>query len=134
LRPWSNARKCDSVKRTIQMAAVAGILFGGAGCVFLRPKEPKIPEATLPSWIGRVIMVENEHRFVLVDVGAGVGPAAGTAAMAYRDKRRTAQLTVTEDARPPYIAMEIVEGGPALGDQVVADGGAASPVVPANQP
>ena len=110
------------------------MIFGGAGCALFGPKEAEIPEATLPSWIGRVIMVETEHRFVLVDAGAGGAPAAGTAAMAYRDKRRTAQLRVTEESRPPYIAMEIVEGGPALGDQVVADERVIPPAAPAEQP
>lgn len=122
------------MKRVLQLAAAAGIIFGGAGCALFGPKEPEIPEATLPSWTGRVIMIETEHRFVLVDVGAGSGPAAGTAAMAYRDKRRTAQLVVTEESRPPYVAMEVLEGGPALGDQVVADERVAPPAVPAEQP
>ena len=122
------------MQRMIQVSAAAGIIFCGAGCALFGPKEPEIPEATLPSWTGRVIMIETEHRFVLVDVGSGSGPAAGTAAMAYRDKRRTAQLVVTEESRPPYVAMEVLEGGPALGDQVVADERVAPPAVPAEQP
>jgi len=122
------------VKRVFQASAAAGLIFCGAGCALFGTKKQDIPEATLPSWIGRVIMVETGHRFVLVDVGAGSGPAAGTAAMAYREKRRTAQLIVTEESRPPYIAMEVIEGGPALGDQVVADERVVPPVAPTTQP
>ena len=122
------------MKRVFQASAVAGLIFCGAGCALFGTKKQDIPEATLPSWIGRVIMVETGHRFVLVDVGAGSGPAAGTAAMAYREKRRTAQLIVTEESRPPYIAMEVIEGGPALGDQVVADERVVPPVAPTTQP
>lgn len=118
----------------LQVSAAAGIIFCGPGCALLGAKKQEIPEATLPSWIGRVIMVETGHRFVLVDVGAGSGPAAGTAAMAYRERRRTAQLIVTEESRPPYVAMEVIEGGPALGDQVVADDRVVPPVGPSNQP
>jgi hypothetical protein len=122
------------VKRVFQASAAAGLIFCGAGCALFGTKKQDIPEATLPSWIGRVIMVETGHRFVLVDVGAGSGPAAGTAAMAYREKRRTAQLIVTKESRPPYIAMEVIEGGPALGDQVVADERVVPPVAPTTQP
>jgi len=122
------------MQRILQVSAVAGIIFCSAGCALFGPKEPEIPEATLPSWIGRVIMIETEHRFVLVDVGPGAGPASGSAAMAYRDKRRTAQLVVTEESRPPYVAMEVLEGGPALGDQVVADERVDPPAAPAEQP
>jgi hypothetical protein len=122
------------VKRVLQASAAAGIILCGAGCALFGTKKQDIPEATLPSWIGRVIMVETGHRFVLVDVGAGSGPAAGTAAMAYREKRRTAQLIVTKESRPPYIAMEVIEGGPALGDQVVADERVVPPVAPTTQP
>jgi len=122
------------MQRILQVSAVAGIIFCGAGCALFGPKEQEIPEATLPSWIGRVIMIETEHRFVLVDVGPGAGPASGSAAMAYRDKRRTAQLVVTEESRPPYVAMEVLEGGPALGDQVVADERVTPPAAPGDQP
>lgn len=122
------------MKRVFQASAAAGLIFCGAGCALFGTKKQDIPEATLPSWIGRVIMVETGHRFVLVDVGAGSDPAAGTAAMAYREKRRTAQLIVTEESRPPYIAMEVIEGGPALGDQVVADERVVPPVAPTTQP
>ena len=122
------------MKRVFQASAAAGLIFCGTGCALFGTKKQDIPEATLPSWIGRVIMVETGHRFVLVDVGAGSGPAAGTAAMAYREKRRTAQLIVTKESRPPYIAMEVIEGGPALGDQVVADERVVPPVAPTAQP
>ena len=122
------------MKRVFQASAAAGLIFCGAGCALFGTKKQDIPEATLPSWIGRVIMVETGHRFVLVDVGAGSGPAAGTAAMDYREKRRTAQLIVTKESRPPYIAMEVIEGGPALGDQVVADERVVPPVAPTTQP
>lgn len=122
------------MKRVFQASAAAGLIFCGAGCALFGTKKQDIPEATLPSWIGRVIMVETGHRFVLVDVGAGSGPAAGTAAMAYREKRRTAQLIVTKESRPPYIAMEVIEGGPALGDQVVADERVVPPAAPTTQP
>lgn len=66
-------------------------------------------------------MVDSVHRFALVDIGAAAPPAPGTAVVTLRDKRPTAALRVTEEARPPYIALEVVEGQPALGDQALLD-------------
>lgn len=103
------------------LAALAVSTLAGSGCALFGPKEPEIPEATLPAWIGRVVMVDTTHQFVLVDTGAGTALSAGTSVMTLRDKRRTGLLKVTDEARPPYVAMEILEGAPALGDQAVID-------------
>jgi hypothetical protein len=107
------------VKRLIP--ALAMFWCGLTGCALFPPKEPAVPEATLPSWIGRVVMVDGVHRFVLVDTGGGAPPRPGTMVMTLREKRRTGLLQVTEDARPPYVAMEIIEGDPQLGDQAALD-------------
>ncbi len=110
--------------RPLVLTALAG---GLGGCALLGPKEPAIPEATLPSWIGRVVMVDSVHRFVLVDTGAAAAPSAGALVTTLREKRRTGLLRVTEDVRPPYVAMEIVEGDPQSGDQAALEEGAETP-------
>ena len=109
------------MKRAFFTAALAVVLVIGPGCAHFRGKKPSIPEATLPTWLGRVVMVDEVHRFVLVDTGAAAAPAAGRNAVALRDKHRAASLRVTADTRPPYVAMEILEGLPVLGDQVALD-------------
>ena len=106
-------------------AALLGVL---CGCTLLGPKESAIPEATLPTWIGRVVMVDTVHRFVLVDTGAAAVPAAGVLVTTLREKSRTGVLRVTEDARPPYVAMEIVEGYPQSGDHAALEEGSGVPV------
>jgi hypothetical protein len=110
------------VKRAFLPAWVAVLsLLAGSGCAMFGPKKTEIPEATLPAWIGRVVMVDSTHGFVLVDTGAGLALGAGMEVMTFRDKRPTGRLRVTDEARPPYVAMEILEGAPALGDQAVID-------------
>ena len=121
------------MKRTRLSLAAAVLVLAGSGCALFGPKEPEIPEATLPAWIGRVVMVDATHRFVLVDTGAGMALAAGTDVMTLRDKRRTALLRVTDEVRPPYVAMEILEGAPALGDQAVIDEGRREPAAPPSE-
>jgi hypothetical protein len=75
-------------------------------------------------------MVDTVHRFVLVDTGAAAAPAAGVLVTTLREKSRTGVLRVTEDARPPYVAMEIVEGDPQSGDQAALEEGSGAPVPP----
>ena len=103
-------------------------------CALFGPKEPAVPEATLPSWIGRVVMVDTVHRFVLVDTGASVAPAAGTLVTTLREKRRSGLLRVTEDARPPYVALEILEGDPQSGDQAALEEGREAPASSEEEP
>ena len=78
-------------------------------------------------------MVDTTHQFVLVDTGAGMALSAGTVVMTLRDKRRTALLKITDEVRPPYVAMEILEGAPALGDQAVVDESGPAPAPPPSE-
>lgn len=121
------------MKIRLPILVLAAALGGLAGCAHFGPKKPEVPEATLPTWVGRVIMVDTLHRFVLVDAGSGSAPAAGRDVVTLRDKRQTALLRVTAEARPPYIAMDIVEGEPALGDQAALEEGR-EPPAPADSP
>jgi hypothetical protein len=121
------------VKRIIFAAWTVVLLLAGSGCALFGPKEPEVPEATLPAWIGRVVMVDTTHRFVLVDTGVGMKLDAGTDVMTLRDKRRTGLLRVTDEVRPPYVAMQIVAGTPALGDQAAIDESRPEPAVPPSE-
>lgn len=75
----------------------------------------------MPTWLGRVVMVDEVHGFVLVDTGARTVPVAGVKVFTLRDQQKTSSLRATGEARPPYLALEVLEGMPALGDQAVLD-------------
>jgi hypothetical protein len=109
------------VKVFLRIAAAAMLVAGGAGCALFGPHEPQVPEASLPSWIGRVVMVDTVHRFALVDTGGSAAPGPGTTVVTIREKRRTAVLRATAEARAPYVAMEIVVGSPGVGDEAALD-------------
>lgn len=102
------------------IAALAAVFLLG-GCALLGKKKPPVPEATLPAWVGRIVMVDDAHRFALVDTGAPLRVGAGTRLLSFREQRRTALLSTTEEIRPPYLAVEIMEGLPSIGDQVALD-------------
>lgn len=78
-------------------------------------------------------MVDATHQFILVDTGASAAPTAGTEVFTLRDKRKTSVLRVTGEARPPYVAMEILDGEPALGDQAAIDESGNAPALPPSE-
>jgi hypothetical protein len=92
-----------------------------AGCGLLPKKQPEAPEATLPTWIGRVVMVDTTHRFALVETSLPPRLEPDARLLAFRDGRVTAGLAVTPENRPPYLAVTIVSGMPASGDTVALD-------------
>lgn len=117
--------------------AVAILVFASlalSGCALFGKKKKAIPEATLPTFLGRVVMVDTEHRFVLLDSGAAAALAPGTQVVTFRDKRRTAVLRTTGESQPPYVALGIVAGEPALGDQAALEDAARAPAAPAAAP
>lgn len=95
-------------------------------------KKPAAPEATLPTWMGRVVMVDGENRFALVDTGAPVRVQAGQKLLAFREKQRTAVLETTPESRPPFLAVKLLDGMPAVDDQVAVDESRPPQAVPAN--
>ena len=95
-------------------------------------KKPEAPEATLPSWLGRVVMVDVENRFALVDTGAPLRLPPGQKLLAFRDKQRTAVLETTSESRPPFLAVNLLEGTPAVDDQVAVDESRPPQAVPAD--
>ena len=109
--------------RAIVARLLAALLLPLAltGCGLLWKKKPPVPEATLPAWVGRVVMVDADNRFALVDTGAPAQIAPGTKLLAFREQRRTATLSATADNRPPYMAADITEGLPSTDDQVALD-------------
>lgn len=122
------------MKTRLLPALVAAFLLPAAGCALVGIKKKEVPQATLPAKFGSVVMVDSVHRFALVDTGAAIGSVAGARVMTFRDKQRTAALRVTGEARPPYVALEILEGEPAIGDQALLDESRPLAVKPAGHP
>ena len=130
----------------ILLAAIAaGLLVAAPGCAWLPKlphwggswfglvkKKPEAPEATLPAWIGRVVMVDADNRFALVDTGVPMHLPPGKRLLAFRDKQRTAVLETTGEMRPPFLAVQIIEDLPAIDDQVALDESRSPQAVPAD--
>lgn len=128
--------------KILAVAIAAGLLAAAPGCSLLPKfggnwfglvkKKPEAPEATLPAWIGRIVMVDAENSFALIDTGAPMRLPPGRKLLAFRDKQRTAVLETTGEMRPPFLAVQIVEDLPALNDQVAVDESRAPQAIPAD--
>lgn len=105
--------------------------FGGGWNWFgLVKRKPEAPEATLPTWIGRVVMVDAENRFALIDTGAPLRLPPGQRLLAFREKQQTAVLETTGEMHPPFLAVQLADGTPAIDDQVAVDESRAPEALP----
>jgi hypothetical protein len=72
-----------------------------------------------PTVVGEIAMVDEEKRFVLVDLDSNLYvPAPGTALRATNSSGATARLKASPEQKRPFIAADIVDGDPVVGDQV----------------
>lgn len=99
-----------------------GGLFLSGGCA--PGKRPRAaPEAAGPPRarvVGEVAVVDEEKRFVLIDLQSNLYvPAPGTALRTTNAAGATAHLKASDEQKRPFIAADIVEGEPAVGDQVL---------------
>ncbi len=70
--------------------------------------------------VGEIAVVNEAKRFVLIDLQSNLYvPAPGTALRTTNASGKTAHLKAAPEQKRPFIAADIVDGEPAVGDQVV---------------
>lgn len=103
-----------------QMALLcAAALLSACGVLGKKPED--VPGATLPTRVGRIVMVDAAHRFALLDAGTARNLAPRAELIALRDRKTAATLVLTAESRPPFLAAEITSGMPVVGDSVFLD-------------
>jgi len=100
------------------LAACGTIIF--SGCALGRRHPRPAPAAVVPGpqRVGTVAVVNEELRFVLVDVGSLYTPQPGTALKSFSDGTETGVLAVGPEKQRPFIVADIVKGEPKVGDEV----------------
>ncbi len=68
--------------------------------------------------IGTVVHTDKEFGFVLVDVGMFTGFEPGSQLECRREGERVALLNIAQQAMRPFLAADVVEGKPQIGDLV----------------
>ena len=84
--------------------------------------SPKAPAAAAigPRVVGEVAVVDEEKRFVLIDLDSNLYvPAPGAALRTTNATGETAHLKASPEQKRPFVAADIIDGDPAVGDQVV---------------
>ena len=104
---------------SLSLVSVLAAVCLFSGCAWRKQRHEKA--ATMPPGpqrVGTVAAVNEELRFVLVDVGSLYIPAAGTALKSFSGGAETGILAVNPERRRPFIVADIVKGQPKVGDEV----------------
>ena len=95
-------------------------LFTFAGCATQPRAAAAAPRPARPSVVGEIAVVDEEKRFVLIDLGSNLYvPAPGAAMRSTNAAGATAHLKASPEQKRPFIAADIIDGEPAVGDEVV---------------
>jgi hypothetical protein len=104
--------------------AVVLLILPFAGCASHGHNHPKMKgeaaAALAPEVrIGSLALVDEKKGFVLIDLGSNLYvPDPGTALRVVRDGLVIAQLKASPEQKRPFIAADILEGNPEVGDLV----------------
>jgi hypothetical protein len=112
----------DIEKRSFSRFAALAVcgMVALCGCALARHRAPAASAAAAPGprRVGTVAVVNEELRFVLVDVGSLYVPQAGTALKSFSGETETGILAVDPEKERPFIVADIVRGEPKVGDEV----------------
>lgn len=102
----------------LRSALAATLCLFLLGCATAEKKaEPPKEQQPQPRRIGTVVLVNEDLQFVLVDVGS-YQPATGQALKCFTGESESAVLSVSPEAKRPFIAADILQGHPQKGDEV----------------
>jgi hypothetical protein len=106
--------------RCLTTGGAIGFVCLSASCAPAPPPPASGAVVGGPIVVGQVAVVKQAQHFVLIDLGSDLSvPAPGAALRSVSDERETAHLRAAREQKPPFIAAEIIDGHPAVGDEVV---------------
>lgn len=68
--------------------------------------------------VAKIVSVNPEHGFVVIDFATRPLPAVGTRCNVYHGEKRVGAVRITEPERPPLVTADILEGQARMGDEV----------------
>jgi hypothetical protein len=113
-------------KRLASISLCVVLALGTPGCALvanlLKSKKKKddtrVERATVPERVGEIVLLNEDARFVLIDLETGNPPEAGTALKVMRQGIEIGVLALGDVRRRPFIVADIVKGEPKKGDLV----------------
>lgn len=133
-------RIAGMIRLSARLCVLLLCLLFGPGCASLGKRagsknvaatERATAEASRgPHLVGRIALVNESDRFVLIDAASAPATRLGAIWRAYTGDAISAELRATDVRRRPWVIADIVSGEPQKGDTVIqpgADGEGASP-------
>ncbi|MEO8440667.1 MAG: hypothetical protein ABI540_10660 [Spartobacteria bacterium] len=112
--PLSNPFRC-----LMLLGVSMWVLAFGSGCAVRARHAVKPPPRPGTIVIGEIAVVDEEKRFVLVDLDSSLYvPAPGEELRSTNAAGETAHLKASPEQKRPFIAADIIDGEPAVGDKV----------------
>jgi hypothetical protein len=88
-----------------------------SGCA--QSAKPAHASAPAPIVVGEIAVVDEEEHFVLIDLESSLSvPEPGALLRATNASGGTAHLRAAAEQKRPFVAADILDGHPAVGDQV----------------
>ena len=85
------------------------------------PKPADLDVGRSPAPLGpataRIVSVNSEHEFVVIEFTSLTMPALGTSMTIYRNGKPVGAVRITEPARAPLATADILEGEAHVGDE-----------------
>ena len=105
----------------LTIAVALGWVVLGAGCATnIKSAATKTPTVPQPIAVGKVALVDEMRRFVLIDLQSNLYlPRPGLALRTTNAAGQTAHLRTTPEQKRSFITADIVDGHPAVGDLVL---------------
>lgn len=75
-------------------------------------------KATPGQTTAKVVMVNKEMKFVVLEFTTSAVPTAGSQLSLYRGTERVATIKATEPMKPPLVTADILNGEPRKGDEI----------------
>jgi hypothetical protein len=95
-------------------------ILASSGCAPTVAPKRAAAAVTRPSVVGEIAVVDEEKRFVLIDLESNLYvPLPGTELRSKNAAGEIAHLKASPEQKRPFIAADIVDGDPAVGDQVL---------------
>jgi hypothetical protein len=109
--------RCAALMLTFCLT-ISGIIVG-SGCGPTPPPKPAKAALTPSRLVGEVALVDEEKRFALINLESNLYvPSPGTKLQTKNATGETAQLKASPEQKRPFIAADIVDGDPVVGDEV----------------
>jgi hypothetical protein len=111
----------SAIRRIVIMGLGVAMFFTGClGSTTSRPNESVVGSS--PTQLGppaaRIVSLNPEHDFVVIDFTSQMIPEVGTTVSIYRNGKRVGAVRITEPVRAQFATADIVEGEVHVGDEV----------------